>query len=232
MKQIKKNGCPPIYKYWCKNVIGTYEEDYNEIPPDYKSNLKAALIEEQGFICGYTMTRINQDVAHIEHIKPQHICKAEQQGLDLDYNNMIACYPKNKNGKPLYGAHKKDGWWKDGGVDFISPLNHACENYFKFDLDGNIIPSNSAASNTIKVLALDNQSLTQNRKRVITEYIYGSGGTNPISPNAATRLMKKVLDRDGRGRFHEFCIAIQNALLEYLKIREKYARNKKYVRRK
>ena len=230
MKQIKKNGCSHSYTHWCRSVVGTDKEDYDEIP--CKSELKAALIAEQGFICGYTMKRINQDIAHIEHIKPQHICKAEQQGLDLDYNNMIACYPKNNKVKPLYGAHKKDNWWEDGGVDFISPLNHACENYFSFDLGGNITPSNSTASNTIKVLALDNQSLTEDRKRVIIEYIYGPKGTKPISHSEATRLMERVCDRDGRGRWPEFCIAIRDALQEYLKIREKHARKKKYVRRK
>lgn len=232
MKQITKNGCHPTYTQWCKSVVGTDEEDYNKIPSDLKTDLKSALITEQGFICGYTMKRINQDIAHIEHIKPQHICKAEHQGLDLDYNNMIACYPKNNKVKPLYGAHKKGEWWKDDGADFISPLNHACENYFRFDLDGNINPLNSAAPNTIKVLALDNQSLTQIRKRVITEYIYGPGGTNPISIAKATQLMERVCDRDGRGRCPEFCIAIRDALQEFLIIRKKHARKRKYVKRK
>lgn len=229
MKQIKKEGCHPTYTLWCKSksVVGTYKEDYDEIPPDYKNELKAVLIKEQGFICGYTMKRIDQDTSHIEHIKPQHICKAEQRGLDLDYNNMIACYPKNKKVMPLYGAHKKDGWWDDGGKMFVSPLKSGCESHFHFCLDGNIKHLSEAGETTINVLALNDKSLSEERKRVIDEFIYGSD----ISEAKTTRLISNICDKDGRGRYREFCIAIRDALQEHLKTLEKRARKKKYARR-
>jgi uncharacterized protein (TIGR02646 family) len=235
MKLIEKNGCPPDYTHWCRSVAGTEQEDYEEIPKKCKNTLKAVLLEEQGFICGYTMKRIDQDNAHIEHIKPQHVCKVEKRGLklglDLDYGNMIACYPeKNNKGEPLYGAHKKGKWWENNGIDFISPLDNSCQRSFRFDLDGKITALNPKAFKTIEVLALDNSSLTQIRGRVIYEHIYGSAGVKSICQ--ANRKMERILEKDGRGKYHEFCIAIHDALQEHIKTLEKASKRKKYVKKK
>jgi uncharacterized protein (TIGR02646 family) len=52
-----------------------------------KKELRRALLEEQGYICGYCMRRINSADSKIEHIKPQ----SKNPTDTLDYNNLIIC---------------------------------------------------------------------------------------------------------------------------------------------
>jgi uncharacterized protein (TIGR02646 family) len=214
MKKILKNGRPLRYALWCNKVAGTDKEDYNELPPAEKQVLLDALIEEQGFICGYTMRRIDRDTAHIEHIKPQSICRMERQGSDLDYKNLIACYPRySMRARYRYGAQKKGDWWENKGKKFVSPLNSACEKNFHFDMEGNITSSSIAAATTIEVLALDHKSLTEDRKRAIEEFIHGSD----LSKAKAARIISRICDQNGEGLYYEFCIAIRDAVKHYIK---------------
>jgi uncharacterized protein (TIGR02646 family) len=229
MKNIQKNGCPLNYTQWCKKVAGTDKEDYNEIPPVEKQSLFDALIAEQGSICGYTMKRIDRDTAHIEHIKPQSICRTERQGSDLEYKNLIACYPRDgMKAKYRYGAQQKRNWWENDGKEFVSPLYPKCESLFHFDLEGNITASNVAAAKTIEVLALDHRSLTEDRKRVMEEFIYGPNKKNPISQAAANRAISHICNiQDGQECYYEFCVAIQEALKHYINFLKKITRQKK-----
>jgi uncharacterized protein (TIGR02646 family) len=186
MKHIQKEGCPRAYSQWCAAVAGTNKADYREIPTTEKQALLAALIKEQGALCAYTMRRIGTNSAHIEHIKPESRCRADRPGSDLDYGNMVACFPRDGMRTAYrYGAQKKDNWWENDGAAFVSPLHQACERRFRFNLDGKImaVASHSAAMTTIRILGLDHESLTEDRKRVIEEFIYGSQGNNPLSPS-------------------------------------------------
>jgi uncharacterized protein (TIGR02646 family) len=237
MKNIQKNGCPPNYVQWCKKVAGTDGEHFQEIPKSEKQELMDTLLAEQGFLCGYTMKRIDEDTAHIEHIKPESLCRSEKKGSDLNYRNLIACYPKkdrkDKNGKYRYGARKKEDWWDNDGKEFVSPLDPECESLFHFDLKGNITASNVAAATTIKVLALDNMSLTEDRKRVIEEFIYGPNKKDPISPADANRTLSHICNQqNGQGCYNEFCVAIRDALKQYVNFLEIIGRQKRSSRRK
>ena len=233
MKNIQKSGCPPEYVQWCKKVAGTDKEDYNELRAAEKQSLFDALIAEQGSICGYTMKRIDRDTAHIEHIKPQSLCRAELQGSDLDYRNLIACYPRNgMKARYQYGARHKDDWWENDGKDFVSPLYQECEDHFHFDLNGNITSSDIAGATTIGILALNHKSLTEERKRVLEEFIYGPDKKNPLSLAMATRAISGICTQDGKGRYYEFAIAIRDALQHYLNVVEIVSRQKKSSRRR
>lgn len=226
MKYIQKKGCPQ-YTNWCKSVADTFEEDYREVKGPNKQVLFETLIKEQGFICGYTMKRIDKDTAHIEHIKPESLCRSEKKGSDLDYNNLIACYPnkerkKHKKFDHIFGARKKDDWWDNGGIDFVSPLNPGCEKHFRFDMDGNITALNVAGATTIKVLALDHKSLIEDRKRIIEEFIYGSD----LSKAGTANAISKICEQNGEGQYYEFCIAIRDGLKQYLSFLENIRRKR------
>jgi uncharacterized protein (TIGR02646 family) len=128
------------------------------------------------------MRRIEESSSHIEHIKPESVCRSERIGLDLDYKNLVACFPRDGMGRnQRYGAQYKADWWDDDGAEFVSPLSSNCESRFRFDLDGKIaqFSNDQAAATTIRVLGLDHRSLTEDRKRVIEEFIYGQ--TGPLS---------------------------------------------------
>src|SRR6266851_343526 len=82
MKYIHKARCPHSYSRWCARVAGTSKADYRELPASEKHALLNALIAEQGALCAYTMRRIDLHSAHVEHIKPQSLCRAETAESD------------------------------------------------------------------------------------------------------------------------------------------------------
>ena len=234
MKYIQKAGCPHGYSQWCTAVAGTNKADYRELPATEKHVLLAALITEQGALCAYTMRRIGADSAHVEHIKPESRCRADQPQSDLDYGNMVACFPRDGMKRAYhYGAQKKDNWWENDGAEFVSPLHPTCEHRFRFDLGGKIaaVGNHPAALATIRVLALDHASLTEDRKRVIEEFIYGPQGDNPLSPANAQRALQTICDRHSQGLFYEFCIAIRHALEAHLKAIRRLAQRRRATRR-
>lgn len=230
MKFIRKAGAPHEYTRWCRSVEGTYKESYGEIPGKIKAVVLSTLAEDQGCICAYTMRRITTKTSHIEHVKPESLCRLSKKGSDLDFSNMVACFPRD--GMPRkyrYGAQKKADWWNP--ALFISPFEPSCEKKFRFNLNGEIsaIGLNEAARNTIRVLALDNKALTEDRRRAIEEFIYGNDGRDPLSKSKASSLLTAVCSKSN-GRYTEFCVALRDALDEYLKYLNKLARKKKFAK--
>jgi len=220
MKYINKLNAPEDYIIWCntqKELGSNY--DYKSLPNPQKKHLHEALLLEQGYICGYTMKRVDLNISHIEHIKPQHICKHEDPGIDLDYNNLISCFPKDgMKSNCRYGAQAKDKWWENNGADFLSPLHDVCELRVIYNMQGEIEPTNfhkSETETTIFVLKLDDPILTQDRKMSIHEFIYGADGANPLSPDDTKIAIDRIYQPNSDGLLREFCIAIHDALYEY-----------------
>jgi uncharacterized protein (TIGR02646 family) len=233
MKYIRKGAWPQSYRQWCKSVTGTVHEDYRQLDTGIKREVQGALIREQGALCAYTMCRICMDTSHIEHIKPEGICRSERAGADLDYGNMLACYPRDGMRREWrYGAQVKGDWWEDDGADFISPLRADCEKWFSFDLRGEIRPVRRlpAAATTIRVLALDHPTLTEDRKFVIEEFIYGPNRNAPLSIAQTRRAISNICSRNGSGDFSPFCLAIRGALGEHLRVLHRTAQRRRYSR--
>jgi hypothetical protein len=154
------------------------------------------------------------------------------KGADLDFGNLLACFPREAmRGAYRYGAQEKGSWW-DAKL-FVSPLVPACEQRFRFSIDGDIcaVGANDAASKTIEVLALDNAALTEDRRRAIHEFLYGKDGSAPLSRANASRLKKTICVRSG-GQFVEFCVAFRDALDEHIRYVEKIGRKRKFSRKK
>ena len=234
MKYIEKTRCPHAYSQWCAAVEGTNKCDWREVPSAQKGRILAAMIAEQGGLCAYTMRRIDEVSSHVEHIKPQSRCREDLRGSDLDYTNLVACFPRDGMKAPYrYGAQRKDNWWDHDGAEFVSPLQPACEQVFRFRLDGEIeaIDNRTEARITIGVLGLNHGSLTEDRRRVVEEFIYGPKRDDPMSSATAQRARDTICDRDGNGRFYEFCVVLRAALEEYLEALTKLRQRRRYVRR-
>jgi uncharacterized protein (TIGR02646 family) len=232
MKYVQKGGPPHGYRQWCRDVHGTDNEDYREIPAGIKAVLLVALVQEQGGICAYTMKRIDKDTSHIEHIKPESLCRDDTKGSDLDFANVVACFPRDGMRRACrYGAQKKDNWWD--ATLFVSPLDPACERRFHFNREGEIstVGTNAAADRTIAVLRLDHPTLTEDRNRAIEEFLYGQHGDEPLSRAKASRLQREVCTRSA-GRFVEFCVALRDALDEHVKYIEKVTRKRAFAKRR
>lgn len=234
MKFIQKAGCPHAYSSWCSGVAETDKADWRQVPSAKKAQLLEALLKEQGGLCAYTMRRIDNSSAHVEHIKPQSRCRADVHGSDLDYDNLVACFPRDGMMTAYrYGAQKKDRWWENDGAEFVSPLQKACERVLRFGIDGQIeaVGTGAAPRTTINVLGLDHKSLTEDRKRVIEEFIYGPKRDDPLSPANAKRARDTICVRDGHGRFYEFCVAIRGAIDDHLSSLTKLAQRRQAARR-
>lgn len=211
---------------------GQENEHYHSLQNPEKGILHDTLLSEQGSLCGYTMKRISRTTSHIEHIKPEVVCRAEQKGLDLDYVNLIACYPKEgMKASCRYGAQEKGSWWDDNGRDFISPLLSNCESVFTFNIKGEIgcVANNLRAKKTIEVLKLDNKELTEDRRRAIDEFLYGENLNSPISKGEATRIKSEVEKRKNDGSFVEYCVTIKHALGHYIELLDKNSKQKKFA---
>lgn len=232
MKYIVKKGAPSDYIKWCADVKGKPNEDYRRLQNPEKASLHEALINEQGGLCAYTMRRITASSSHIEHIKPETLCRDRLRGSDLDYRNLIACHPKEGMVNPFrYGAQEKDDWWEDEGKNFVSPLNNQCEVRLTFNQEGKVsaVNGNIAAQTTINVLKINHPSLTEDRKRAIDEFVLGVNGDDPLSPKRATQAIESVCRPNSKGKFAEFCVAIRHALIEYVANEEKKAQRRKFA---
>lgn len=230
MKHIIKTPPPREYADWCKQVKGKENEDYRRVHSNERKPLKLSLIREQGALCAYTLKRIDLTTCHVEHIKPETVCRAEKRGSDLDYGNMVACFPKDDLIKPYrYGAKQKDDWWEEDGKQFLSPLTPRCESLLSFDIKGKIIAVNgdADAKKTIEVLKLDHATLVEERRRSIREFIYGKDGATQLSEAKARRAISEIIKRNKNGNFYEFCVPIQCALREHIRTLEKIAKQKK-----
>src|SRR5437773_9855241 len=132
MKYVRKAGSPYSYRTWCNHVRGTANENYSSLQNPQKRNLHHALLREQGCLCAYTMQRIDENSSHIEHIRPESVCRAERIGSDLDYTNLVACFPRDgMRRRYRYGAQWKGDWWQNDGTEFVSPLIQNCETRFR-----------------------------------------------------------------------------------------------------
>lgn len=183
-----------------------------------------ALIAEQGALCAYTGRRIAPEQTHIEHITPQFHCL---RGEDVDYTNLVACWPApNHPSEPTYGARRKGSWpAPNQRALFVSPINPGCEERFRFNLKGEISAASTtdtAAQETIRQLNLGDAELTRLRKASIV------GALSPRPPQklgiAETKKLLRELERatselnnGSNVRLSPYCFAIRQAMELHLK---------------
>jgi uncharacterized protein (TIGR02646 family) len=190
MKFIKKEFEPKELRSWFNQQI---DEDGNRINCNYgelrgtvKIALHSYLLEEQGFLCCYSGILIERDSSHIEHLKPQSLCKKEGKYEDVSYFNLLAAYPgqdyenedtsqrrTKKSKKCPFGAHAKDDCYDP--IKFVSPLDEGCEARFRFSEFGEIDAANSqdaAALETIRCLVLNHNRLIELRREAIDEVLF------------------------------------------------------------
>jgi uncharacterized protein (TIGR02646 family) len=227
MKYIRKGGTPRELEAWFKNCPmdenGTrmncsYEHD---MPGDVREAIKEELLKEQGWLCCYTGLSVDETSSHIEHFKPQTLCRQEDRGKpeqdkkheDVDYKNLLAAYPSPNMPHCRFGAHAKDKWYDKQLL--VSPLTPQCGMLFTFDQCGRIFPKDEteqAVTETIRRLCLDDGSLTEMRRQAIEEYLLPE--THKLSKSQLRKIVKdyctqreqvsfQLLNRDFEGLNNE-----------------------------
>jgi uncharacterized protein (TIGR02646 family) len=187
--------------------------------------VKRQMLEEQGYLCAYTMQQIQaEDDCHIEHVVPQSQPN-QPQFLDSDYNNLLACFPGNRlpapadlnapvwNPKYPYGAQKK-AETQVSDNNFVSPLREDVERRFNYDPDGSIkaAPGDNAAESSIRILRLDHDQLVELRKAAVDYWVLDD---MDLTIEGAEVLSATILEIDSKGRLPAFCLVVSQVASWY-----------------
>jgi uncharacterized protein (TIGR02646 family) len=232
MKRIRKTHAPQALSDWIKE-----NKDLNCKYDDLVGNpahvaLKAQLLKEQGYLCAYTGKRICVDTSHIEHLKPQNKCIDLE---DVDYRNVVACFPKDGGNTSLgYGATFKGGWWDES--EFVSPCQEGCERRFSFGWTGKVAPTltdDSAAIKTIQILGLNKpetesdttqnapqaESHIQDIRRAAIRGFFGFGkNSKELTKAQAEQILRTISSPDpSTHHLQEFCFVLEQLLHRHIK---------------
>jgi uncharacterized protein (TIGR02646 family) len=227
MRYVAKGAEPQKLRKWkTDNAASPQNLQYGNLPGEVSKQVRAALLREQGYLCAYTMRRL-QSVAdcHIEHVQPQNTAP----GLDLDYANMAACFPRDGGDRSSgYGAPIKGGQPVTLNVNFVSPHQIGAADRFQYNGKGEISANRNdvAALGTISMLKLCHDQLVELRRRAIeTHGLAVQRGTTRKaiklkSAAEARRFAYEVLQPDANGQLEPFCVALAQVAIEYAAIEE------------
>ena len=158
MKYIEKSAKRP------KGLIPYLKQA--EITPTYADcpfldEWSDILLEEQGYLCAYTMMRIQKGRGNMkrEHIIPQN----GTPGNDLDHQNLVAVCMGNEGCPPerQYADTKKGNHL----LKRLTPMQPTCEQLLKYRRNGEIYSDDKEAEGDIKdILNLNYEELVANRR--------------------------------------------------------------------
>jgi uncharacterized protein (TIGR02646 family) len=142
--------------------------DYDNYPD--KDKLRESLLNEQGYICCYCMSRITKERIKIEHWKPQ----SKYTRLQLDYKNLLGACKGNEGAR----LHKQHCDTKKGQTEItINPTEESqnCESLIIYRSTGEIYSPNDSINDDLdKTLNLNLDFLVTKRKNeldLIFEYL-------------------------------------------------------------
>ncbi len=189
MRRIEKPVEPPasIREWLAVQLPVGLNLDYGSF--NDKPALRQELIQEQFGLCAYTGTPIDERLmgyrdnnfvfqAHIEHVKPRSVCRAELERRgghygrdlceDMDHRNLVAALEVRRNPparSEIFGAaaHENE-------ILPVTPLQVGCEERFQFDDNGGIHGLDEPARATIGLLKLDYPTLIGWRRGAIAGF--------------------------------------------------------------
>lgn len=129
-----------------------------------KEDVRKSLLNDQGYICAYCMSRIELNTTRIEHYVPQNPESNSNVDnmLDLKYGNMLGVCPGNEGypyEKQICGAHRRNNPLT------VNPLNETDVETISYSADGYILSSDAEISHDFnKTLNLNVDYLVRNRK--------------------------------------------------------------------
>ncbi len=235
MKHIKKGAVPHPLREWIKanKFLPDAEFGSHGFPKD---DVRRSLLDEQGFVCAYTMTQISAATCHIEHIKPQEQSRQEKLLSETwDYKNLLACYPgddPSAPGRGEFGATKKGSEWS--ATQFVSPLAESCEKRFRFLADGTVTVSqanDSAAKWTLETLKLDSEVLDDWRRAAIEAFGVSLTSPSPLNRSDAERLRAALRKRRADGSFFSYSVVLEQVAEDYLSKLNKIDKARQFAKR-
>jgi len=222
MRSIAKGAEPRALIKWKADNTQTPENLFYTGGGFPGEAVREALLSEQFHLCAYTMKRLKTvaecksqgrdttDSCHIEHILPR---ARKVPGEDIDYQNMVACYPPSRSKIACeYGAKAKD-WFDPATAAFVSPLSSGAERHFECDTRGGVKGMTAAGIETIRVLRLDHHDLSVDRAAIIRGALHPKG--KPLSAASARRLASAVMRPDAQQRLPAYCVVLASAAIAF-----------------
>jgi hypothetical protein len=244
MKYIQANTPPEELIKWTAaqrvagvnlhfDTFGTVE--INGQVRDVKTAILESRIKDQGFICPYTLLRIETEntsadgtvtpaTAHLEHLVPRTVsdhAAPPRPEETVDYGNMVACFPKNGGDKSYgFGAPMRDDV-----LLVVSPRDPACERVISYHQNGTVNPSQASSPqeqdpiwiqlNT--TLGLNTDKLKRFRRGAFLKagVSLESDPNSLDTPEKAEKLAQEIV-RFRRGeKLTPHCVAIAHAALAH-----------------
>jgi len=173
-------------------------------------NLRKQLLQEQGYICCYCMSRIDCSNSKIEHFKPQ----TKYREFQIDYQNLfIACSGGEGFKSKEQFCDTKKGEKELNHIDLLSAIEY---NYTKNSKHISIISKDKNIDREINdILNLNVLLLKKNRKQV-----YNRVMNNLKSKGYTISNIQKVLSyyqTKHNGKFEPYCEMIVYFLTKKLK---------------
>lgn len=199
MRHITKTTPPQEFVEYLK----TPDVSFDGLSGVPKEALRQRLLEDQGYICCYCGRRIDND----KHTKIEHIkCQKKHKHLALCFKNMLASCDGGEQDRAdrVLPKHKVHCDAKKANEDIpTSPLDEKIEDYLMFFPDGTVKGKDNIGKELIRILGLDTDFLTIQRRNAIKNY-----KVLPVLDWQAEveRLKIKGLD----GKYEEFCFVLQS----------------------
>jgi uncharacterized protein (TIGR02646 family) len=236
VRSIIKLAQPAALRNWkLDNQDSPQNLTYQNLDSATKDQIKHHLLIEQGYLCAYTMLRLESvSSCHIEHIQAQ----THAPQLSLEYTNMAACYPANGGNPCGYGAPFKAGNAVVLNRNFVSPHGPNVNERFTFNTKGYVTAAegDEAAEQTISLLALNDKSLQELRAQALQAHGIGLHRNKLRTPRrtlsaaAARRFSQQILSPDANGYLEPFCVALSQAARQFAEQEEKRAARLCHIR--
>lgn len=169
-----------------------------------KDELRACLLNEQGYICCYCMQRISAEKMKIEHWQSQD----KYSSLQLDYNNLLGACEGGQGSL----SHLQHCDTKKGNMEIsINPLdNHRnCEDVIKYLATGEIYSEDKSIDRELnEILNLNVDTLVENRKQVLEIAIKQLKSEYSKGDWTAAILNKKIQQWSSKkkdGKYQPYC---------------------------
>jgi uncharacterized protein (TIGR02646 family) len=202
MKKIIKQSEPRSLVKHRSKQRANQNADYENYPE--KDDLRKSLLEEQGYICCYCMSRITSEQMKIEHWKPQ----TKYTSLQLDYRNLLgAC--KGGEGSRLQKQHCDTR--KGESEITVNPIegDKNCENLIRYRPDGEIYSTDESINLDLnKTLNLNLEFLKKNRKvalDVVLDQLRKKFPNTTWTANIRQKVINDLSDKDANGYYSEYC---------------------------
>lgn len=198
MRKIDKQAGfepPSLTRFKRKNA----QSNYSELTSTERQDIRMACTIEQFYLCAYCCKPItgNSTDTMNEHV----IARNSAPNKSLDFTNIVASCRTPNQCDAAHGSQPLP----------LTPFDAECEIALKFKISGRVTGLTDDSRETIRVLNLDNKSLTEQRKIFIDTILF-TYGEDAIEDDDLINIMIDELAQPIESKLDAFAPVIINAL--------------------